>query len=71
MESWSKQEGGNHYKNFAIQPSEYCERNKLSHLESNVVKYVTRHRLKNGKADLLKAIHSIQMLIDLEYPDND
>ena len=62
-----KQVGGNHYKNYAIQPIEYCQKNELNYCESNIIKYVTRHKHKNGKADLLKAIHNIELLIELEY----
>ncbi len=62
-----KQVGGNHYKNYAIQPIEYCQKNELNYCESNVIKYVTRHKHKNGKDDLLKAIHNIELLIELEY----
>jgi len=61
------QVGGGHYKDFAIQPIEYCMANGLDHCQSNVVKYVTRFRLKNGKEDLLKARHYIDLLIDYEY----
>lgn len=61
------QVGGNHYRDMAIQPWEFCQRNELNYAESNVVKYVCRHRKKNGKQDLEKAIHNIQMLIELEY----
>jgi hypothetical protein len=35
-------------------------------LEGNVVKYVSRWRNKNGIADLEKAKHYIELLIDLE-----
>ena len=30
----------------------------------NVIKYVTRHRMKNGKADIEKAIHYLEMLLE-------
>jgi hypothetical protein len=33
-------------------------------------KYVERYHLKNGKEDLEKAIHFIQKLIELEYPED-
>lgn len=62
------QVGGDHYTKMAIQPYEYAHKNKLGYLESNVVKYVSRHGDKNGKEDLLKAIHSLQVLIELQYP---
>ena len=63
------QVGGGHYKSMAIQPYEYCERNKLSMLESNVIKYVSRHKAKNGKQDLEKAKHCIDLLIQEYYTD--
>lgn len=69
MDSLQKQEGGTHYKSCAIQPVEYCHANKIGFMEGSVIKYVTRHGSKNGKQDLLKAIHFIEMLIELEYPD--
>lgn len=59
--------GGDHYKSLAIQPIEFCEANRLSACESSVVKYVCRHRSKNGKEDLLKARHYIDLLIAFEY----
>jgi hypothetical protein len=43
-----KQTGGTHYKNMAIQPAEYAEKNGLSLLEGNVVKYITRWKLKGS-----------------------
>lgn len=61
------QVGGNHYKDLKIQPIEYIHANGLNFLEGNVVKYITRHRNKNGKQDLEKAKHYIDLLIELEY----
>lgn len=69
MSAFDKQEGGDHYKGLAIQPAEYCQRNRLGFMESCVVKYVTRHGSKNGAADLRKAIHFLELLLELEYPD--
>jgi hypothetical protein len=37
--------------------------------DGNVVKYITRYKEKNGKKDLEKAKHYIELLIELEYPD--
>lgn len=62
-----KQIGGGHYKNLAIQPIEYCQKNKLTYCESNVIKYVTRHKFKNGKEDIKKAIHNLELLLEMEY----
>jgi len=63
------QVGGNHYKRFKIQPIEFCQKNKLPYCESNVIKYVCRHSFKNGREDLEKAKHCIDLLIQMEYGD--
>lgn len=61
------QEGGEHYKSLVIQPAEFITRNKLSFLEGCVVKRVCRHRAKNGAEDIRKAIHELQLILELEY----
>lgn len=58
---------GDHYKKYPIQPAYYSYKNKLGWHEGEIIKYVTRHRDKNGKIDLEKAIHLLEMLIELEY----
>jgi hypothetical protein len=63
----TRQEGGTHYKDMAIQPAEFIHRNRLDFCSGNVVKYVCRHRAKNGAQDLLKAMHYIELLLELEY----
>jgi carbonic anhydrase/acetyltransferase-like protein (isoleucine patch superfamily) len=65
----SKQVGGTHYKDLAIQPVEYCQRNNLGFCESSVVKYVTRHKAKAGVEDLKKARHFIDLLIEMTEKD--
>ena len=67
--AWQSQVGGDHYKKLKIQPMEYALANKLDYAQANVVKYVTRHADKNGKEDLLKAIHNIQLMIEHYYAD--
>ena len=57
---------GNHYKDKGIQPIIYIHANDLGFCEGNVVKYVTRWRDKGGEADLRKAIHYLELLIQLE-----
>lgn len=66
-EALERQEGGSHYKNLAIQPMVYSFRNRLDPCQHTAIKYITRFREKGGKEDLLKAIHCIEMLIELEY----
>ena len=56
-----RQTGGTHYKNMAIQPAEYAEKNGLSLLEGNVVKYISRWKKKGQPLiDLEKAKHCIE-----------
>jgi len=62
----TKQVGGNHYSKLAIQPVEYITKNKLTYLQGNVIKYITRYKDKNGLEDLQKARHYVDMLIELE-----
>jgi hypothetical protein len=54
-----------------IQPSEFVIENKLLFPEGSVIKYICRHPYKNGKEDLLKAIHFIEMIIERDYKDPD
>lgn len=65
--AFDRQEGGSHYADFEIQPSEFILVNGLGFVEGNVIKYVCRHRNKNGAQDLRKAIHYIEMLLETEY----
>ena len=66
-DSLKKQVGGDHYKKSKIQPIEYIHANDLGFMEGNVIKYVSRHKNKNGLQDLEKAKHYIELLIELEY----
>lgn len=63
---WSTQEGGSHYKDLPIQPFEYSMKNKLDPLQHTIIKYVTRFRDKGKIADLEKAKHCIDLLIEWE-----
>lgn len=62
--------GGDHYKDMAIQPIEFLTRNKIEFIPGCVIKRMCRYRSKNGLEDLLKARHEINVLISLEYGDN-
>jgi len=66
-----QQVDGNHYKDLPIQPVEYIHANALGYFEGNVIKYISRWRKKNGLADLLKAKHYIELLIELEGKKSD
>ncbi len=52
----------------AIQSIDFIEANHLTFSEGCIIKYVCRHRVKNGREDLEKAMHYLQMLIEREYP---
>jgi len=56
-----KQIGGNHYKDFHIQPYEFISKNNLSFFQGNVIKYVCRYMNKNGIEDLDKIIHYCEL----------
>ena len=63
------QVAGDHYKDLAIQPVVYIHANKMGFMEGCIVKYISRYKDKNGKQDLLKIKHFVDLLIELEYPE--
>ena len=66
MKASDTQVGGSHYKDMAIQVTEFCQKNKLNFCESNVVKYISRWRDKGGLEDLEKVKHYVDLLIEYE-----
>ncbi|MBP5969933.1 DUF3310 domain-containing protein [Pseudomonas iridis] len=66
MSALDKQVSGDHYKSLNIQPIEYIHANSIPFAEGSVIKYVTRWRDKGGIADLEKAKHFLELLIELE-----
>ena len=69
MDIYDKQIGGSHYLKYKIQPSKFVIENKLLFPEASVIKYIVRHQDKDGKKDLLKAIHFIEMIIERDYKE--
>jgi hypothetical protein len=65
---YDKQIGGSHYKDMAMQPSEFINKNKLQFAEGNAIKYICRHAHKGEVEDLEKAKHYIDMIIERDYP---
>lgn len=65
--AWDKQVGGEHYKQYAIQPAKFALANGLDYAQSNAIKYIVRHKDKNGVQDLDKAIHYIELLKQHHY----
>ncbi len=68
MSVLEKQEGGNHYKK-AIQPWEIINSHELDFYEGNALKYLLRHKNKNGAEDIKKAIHYLEAILEFEYKD--
>ena len=67
MSAFDKQVDGSHYKNMAIQPAEFAEANNLNYCQSLVIRYICRYKNKGGEKDLDKAIHTIQLLKEIQY----
>jgi len=62
----SRQVGGSHYAQGGdFQHWDLVERYGLGYLEGCATKYIARHRSKNGKEDLEKALHYVEKLFEL------
>ena len=60
-----KQIGGDHYSKKEIQPWDFILANNMGYLEGNIVKYLSRWKDKGGIADLYKAQHYLEKLIEV------
>lgn len=62
--------GGDHYRSCKIQPVEFIEANQLGFLEGCAIKRLVRHNKPSGKGrqDIEKAIHELQLILQLRYP---
>ena len=67
MSALNEQIAGDHYREMRIQPVEFIHANNIPFMEANVIKYVVRHRSKNGEQDIRKAIHFLELLLEMEY----
>ena len=65
LKATDKQIGGNHYKQYKIQPIEFIMANDLNFIQGNVIKYICRYENKNGLEDLDKVIHYCELAKDL------
>lgn len=61
------QVGGRHYEEMGIQPVEYIHANKLDFFQGNVIKYIHRHKAKNGAEDVKKDINYAIMILKNDY----
>lgn len=64
--SLRQQIGGNHYKQMPFQPICLILELDLDFFQGNVVKYVSRYKLKDGVRDLEKAKHYCMMAMELD-----
>lgn len=58
--------GGSHYKDFEYQPIEFFMDMRLNFIQCNIVKYIVRHRLKNGVEDVKKAKHYAEIGVSID-----
>jgi hypothetical protein len=61
----NNQVGGEHYKRFIIQPVQFCYRNGLNNCQSEAISYICRAPFKGGKQDVEKAIHTLELWLEL------
>lgn len=61
-----KQVGGDHYKG-DLQPIDVIDAWGLDFYEGSALKYLARHRKKNGEEDIKKAIHYLELLLERQY----
>ena len=66
LEPLQTQVGGTHYTKLSIQPMEFSMKNNLDACQHSIIEYVVQFRDKNGIEDLLKARHTLDMLIAYE-----
>lgn len=64
--AFSEQIGGSHYKDMPFQPIHLISYLNLDFFQGNVVKYVSRYKLKDGVRDLEKAKHYCRMAMEMK-----
>ena len=62
-----KQIGGNHYKQYQIQPIEFIVKNKLDFIQGNIIKYALRNKIgENPNEKWDKIIHYCELAKELQ-----
>lgn len=71
MSAFERQVGGSHYKQYEIQPYTFFHANKIPHHKAAVIRRILRYDHETGKGleDLNKIIHEIELIKELEYPE--
>ncbi len=67
MTALDAQVGGDHYKKMKIQPIEFIISNNLNYTEGCIIKYICRHKDKNGIEDINKIIHYCEFIKEFYY----
>ena len=64
VDPFSKQVGGNHYKQYAIQPYEFFYKNNIPHHKAAIIRRILRfdHPTGKGMTDLDKIIHEVELI---------
>ena len=60
MNALDTQIGGSHYQ-MPIQPMEFAMTQMYDFATASILKYVSRHRNKNGRQDIEKALHIVEL----------
>lgn len=63
------QVGGTHYNEMDYQPWDFITDYDISYIVGLAIKYICRHRDKNGIEDLKKAIHCLEKAIECNLYD--
>jgi hypothetical protein len=61
MSAEARQVGGDHYKRLTMQPMKFCMRNDWDCDAFQILRYLSRHHNKDGKKDIEKAIHCVEL----------
>lgn len=56
-----------HYAENGIEPREYIRANNLPFNEGNIVKYITRHNMKDGVKDIVKVLTYGIFILEDDY----
>lgn len=69
---FSKQVGGNHYKQYTIQPYEFFYKNNIPHHKAAIIRRILRfdHPTGKGMTDLDKIIHEVELIKKLWGEEN-
>ena len=80
MKSLNRQVGGQHYKEYKIEPIVYVSKNKIIHTLANIIKYASRanyrdnlevSELRKKIEDLEKIIHYAEIEIELAIEEHE